>query len=192
MTAPDPWSVVRAALPRLKILPGGTSATPPATPDMPSPQPITVPDRTVIGPPSADIPDIVKGPDGGLSLGAGLGMLWALLASLEIRVVTGHLTLIAPPVGGAVWAPGQSAEKPIAWDSPAPVPPTGVLIAAEAGVLAAGKTTAVLKPGTATARGATLVLTNVSSNGVVVTATSPITYNAQAMYLWTPPLEVSP
>jgi hypothetical protein len=186
----DPRAIVRAARARVKIIPGGPSVTPPPTPDNPDPQPVAVPPRVVIGPPSDTIPDLLKGPDGGLTLGAGLGMLWALFQSLEIRAVTGHLTLTAPPNGGPLWPAGQAAEKPITWDEPAPETPTGVLISAEAGILSAGKTVAVLKPGTATSTGATLVLQNLSGTAVAVNPANPITYNAQALYLYTPPLEV--
>jgi hypothetical protein len=189
MTSPvDPRAIVRGAKARIRVIPAQT-VTPPTTPGAPDPTPIVVPERRVLGPADADIPDALRGVNGTFSQGAGLGLLWALLQSLEIRAVTGHLTITAPPAGGVSWPSGGVAEKLIVWDQEAPEAPTGVLISVEAGLLTAGKTVGVLKPGSATRTGATLILTNVSGGPVIPSATSPITYNAQALYLWTPPME---
>jgi hypothetical protein len=187
----DPRAIVKAATVKAEVIPESTYI-PPGTANDPDPDPVTVPARTVIAPLLAELPDILKSPDGeSYSLNDSVGMLWALLQSLQIRTVTGHVTLTAVPggVGGTIWAAGASFEKPIVWDAAAPETPTGVLVSAEAGILSAGKTVATLKAGTATTTGATLVCKNVSGGNVIVNASNPITYNAQAMYLYTPPLE---
>lgn len=194
MTGPeqlDPRAIVKAALVKAEVIPE-TTYTPPGTANDPNPEPVTVPARTVIAPLLDALPDVLKTADGlHYDLGGAVGMLWALLQSMEIRTVTGHVTLTAIPggVGGTIWAAGASFEKPITWDVAAPEEPTGVLVSAEAGILSAGKTVATLKAGTATTTGATLVCKNVSGGNVIVNASNPITYNAQAMYLYTPPLE---
>lgn len=192
MTGPiNPLAVVRAALVRAKAIPEGT-VTPPATGEVPDPDPVVVPAQTVIGPSVADLPDFLLSPDGSsYSLADSVGLLWALLQSMEIRAVTGHVTVAAVPggSGGTIWGSGVTFERSITWNEVAPSVPTGVLVSAEAGILTAGKTVGRVVPGTATTTGATLALTNVSGGNVVVNGANPITYNAQALYLHTPPLE---
>jgi hypothetical protein len=190
MTDIDPRAIIKAALVKVEEV-AATSFTPPATPDLPDPQPIVIPAKTVLAPVITALPDVLKSADGeNYSLSGAVALIWAMLQSMEIRTVTGHVTVSTIPggAGGSIWAANASFDKPITWDVVAPESPTGVLINAEAGVLSAGKTVAVLKPGTATAVGATLTCTNISGGNVVVNATNPITYNAQALYIYTPPL----
>ncbi len=187
----DPRAVIKAALVKVQEIPA-SSFTPPATPDQPDPQPIVIPAITRLIPVMANMPDILKSADGEFyDLSGAVALIWAMLQSMEIRSVTGHVTISTIPggVGGTIWAANASFDKPITWDTPAPETPTGVLINAEAGVLSAGKTIAVVKDGTATTVGATLTCTNVSGGNVIVNSTNPITYNAQALYIYTPPLD---
>jgi hypothetical protein len=186
----DPRAIIKAALVKVQEVPP-SSFTPPATPDLPDPQPIVIPAKTVLSPVIASMPDIIKSADGEFyDLNGAVSLIWAMLQSMEIRTVTGHVTVSAIPggVGGTIWAAGAAFDKLITWDTAAPETPTGVLVSAEAGVLTAGKTIAVVKDGTTTAVGATLTCTNISGGSVVVNASNPITYNAQALYIYTPPL----
>lgn len=190
MTSPiDPRAIVRAARARVRTIPGWTT-TPPATPEIPDPEPIEVPGRIVIGPSGDDIPDVLKSADGQFNIGAGLGLLWALLQSMEIRSVVGRVTLTAKPVTTPVWSAGQSVELPMTWDQVPPETPTGVLVSVEAGVAWMGKTTASVQDGSVTLTGCRIVVTNIGSSAVVPSASQPITYTAQALFLHTPPLEV--
>lgn len=187
----DPRVIIKAASVKVQEI-AASSFTPPATPDAPDPQPIVIPAITRLSPVMANMPDILKSADGQYyDLNGAVALIWAMLQSMEIRAVTGHVTVSTIPggVGGTIWAANASFEKTITWDVAAPETPTGVLINAEAGVLSAGKTVATLKPGTATTTGATLTCTNVSGGNVVVNSSNPITYNAQALYIYTPPLE---
>ncbi len=190
MTDIDPRAIIKAASVKVQEIPA-SSFTPPATPEVPDPQPVVIPAITRLTPVLSALPDLLKSGNGeNYDLSGAVALIWAMLQSMEIRTVTGHVTLSTIPggVGGSIWAAGASFEKPITWDTPAPEAPTGVLISAEAGVLSAGKTIAVVKDGTATSIGATLTCTNVSGGNVIVNSTNPITYNAQALYIYTPPL----
>lgn len=190
MTDIDPRAIIKAASVKVQEVPAG-SFTPPATPDVPDPQPIVIPAITRLTPVMANMPDILKSVDGQYyDLSGAVALIWAMLQSMEIRTVTGHVTVSTIPggAGGTIWAAGDSFDKDITWDVAAPEVPTGVLISAEAGVLTAGKTVATVKPGTATTTGATLTCTNISGGNVIVNTNNPITYNAQALYIYTPPL----
>lgn len=190
MTDIDPRAIIKAALVKVQQI-AASSFTPPATPELPSPQPIAIPAVTRLTPVLSDLPDILKSANGeNYDLSGAVALIWAMLQSMEIRTVTGHVTVSTIPggVGGSIWAANASFDKPITWDTPSPEVPSGVLISAEAGILSAGKTVAVLKAGTATTVGATLTCTNISGGNVIVNSTNPITYNAQALYIYTPPL----
>lgn len=193
MTQPlDPSAAVRAALVAYTRQPD-IVFTPQATEHDLDPEPVTIPGRAVLVPDLAQLPAALRSADGQLVVPNAVALLWALLGSMEIRSVSGSVTVTTDPsfTGATVWPAGATIDRSIVWTTPAPSVPTGVLVRGEAGILGAGKTVADPIPGTVTATGCTIRAKNVSGGQVVVTAAQPITYIAQALYLWTPPLEAA-
>lgn len=187
----DPLAALLRARPRWRHVPEG-QFTPEPTQTDPAPEPVPIPARTEVYTDPADLPDVLT-VDDTVDLGGQISLVQSALAwlwgELQLRVVTGSVTVTGGPNAPQPWAAGTTMDVPVTWDQAPLRTPTGVVVQIEAGILAAGKTTAVVIPESITDLGATVRLTNVSGGPVVVTAQQTITYTAQALYLWVPPYE---
>lgn len=196
MTLPgelDAVGVVQATAVQVEVTPPDVREPPP-TPDGPPADPIIIAGDTRLVLDLDALPAVMKSPDGtGLRMSAAVAVLWQIQHSMQIRAVTGRVVLTAVPggVGGSIWQAGRAIDFPLTWDTVAPIAPsTGVLITTEAGVIGAGKTTAVVKDGTVTTTGAAITATNVSGADLIVNGSAPIIYHAQGLYLYSPVLDL--
>lgn len=190
----DAAAVVEAVAVEFEVTPADVRVPPP-TPENMQPTPVPIPGDVRLVLDLDALPAVLKSPDGaGLRMSAAVAVLWRMFHALEIRAVTGSLVLTGVPggIGGTIWQEGRTIDFPITWDTPTPTPPTGALITTEATIQATGKTVARLKEGSATTTGGVITATNISDGDVIVNTTDPLIYHAQALYLFTPVLDLEP
>lgn len=195
MTLPgqlDAVGVVQAAAVQVEVTPADVRQPDP-TPDGPPPDPIPIPGDTRLVLDLAALPAVMKSADGaGLRMSAAVAVLWRLLHSLEIRSVSGSVTLTSTPPGFPAWGNGQTAELPVTWAAPPPTVPTGAVVGVQAGIAWLGRTSARVKPGSITATGCVVLATAVGSTAVVPADNQPIIYTVQGLYLHTAALDLEP
>lgn len=188
----NPVQAILAARPKWREVPE-SSWTPPATPEEPDPEPVVIPARTELYVDPADLPpEVVSQAGDGVNLGAQLALLQSMVrwlwTSQQIREATGRVTLTAIPPGTApTWAAGESADLAVTWDATPLIVPADGDVEVDAAIAWAGKTSAVVKPGSITSTGCTITVKNISGSVVVPVAAQPITYIVRALYLYLPP-----
>jgi hypothetical protein len=179
----DPLAAVIASEARVLTIPEQTY-TPPATDDDPDPDPYTVPARDVIDVDPATLPPEVLQGDGRVSLTQQVALLWGAVGKVpeqQIRTVAGRVTLTSGTYSG-----GATQDFTVTWDDTPLKAPTGGVIAVREAVAWLGRVTATVVAGTLTSTGCTVHARFLAT--VAPTAGSPVTIEAQGMYLWTDPL----
>lgn len=190
----DPLEVIRNARSKSWNYTFEMWQTPLPTPDNPDPEPVPVESPPVrFGPVAEDLPGVliesVPGPNGtrvpGINLASQIGVMWGALGQIqdqEIRSVAGR---VAVPNG--TYMANQVVELPVLWDETPLEVPTGGVVSIHSAIAWLGKTTAKIKPGSLTETGCTVVVRALAP--VVPTNGNPITVEAQALYLYTPPFQ---
>lgn len=190
----DPLQTLLVARPKWRTIPA-RDETPAPTPEMPDPPQVVIPARVEPYTDPADLPPSLL-VDGRVDLAAQIALVQSAVAwlwgELQLRAVTGRITVTGGPLGIGAWAAGAEMTRAIAWDQVPLRTPTGVVVQIEAGILSAGKTSAVVVPESITDTGCEVLLRNISAGPVIVTAQQPITYTAQGLYLFIPPFEETP
>jgi hypothetical protein len=169
---------------RKRTIPAATYSPPPTT-DNPNPASYTVPAREVVEVDPATLPPEVVNSDGRVSLTQQVAMLWGAVGQVpeqEIRTVAGRVTM-----NSGSYQAGATQDLSVTWDQAPLRSPTGGVVAVQAAVAWLGRVTAVVVPGTLTTAGCTVRARFLGT--VAPTSGSPVTVEAQGMYLWTPPHE---
>jgi hypothetical protein len=179
----DPWAALLAARPKQRIVPAQTY-TPAPLPNLPDPEPVTIPERTELYVDPASLPEELTAA-GSVSINALVATLHSAVAWMwdkqEIRAVTGRITLTS-----GLYQPGVY-DFPVTWDAAPLKVPAGGIVATNAGVAWQGRTHAKIKTGSITSAGCTVTMTVVSAT--VPTSGQPLTMEAQALYLYLPPYQ---
>lgn len=132
-----------------------------------------------------DAPDAAGGPTASIDLGSQIGVLWGAIGQIldqEIRSVAGRTSVPNGPM-----LAGREVELPIEWDETPLEVPTGGIVTVQSAIAWLGRVTARIKPGSITADGCTVVVRALAA--VSPNSGSPITVEAQALYVWVPPYE---
>lgn len=189
----DPLATIRAARARRYVRIADKWHTPPPTTTDPTPTPVPVPDPPVsVGVIAEELPSHLQvttpsatggGSEVAINLNEMIGVLWGAVGQIqdqEIRSVAGRAAL---PNG--VYAAGSVTEVAVRWDATPLEVPTGGVVSVYAAIAWLGKVTALIKPGTLTATGCTVQVRALTA--VVPSAANPVTVEAQALYLYSPP-----
>jgi hypothetical protein len=186
----NPGSIIRNIAVR-EIPKRGVTFTPQPTTQNPNPTPRVIVEDSRILPDFSDLADEVINQfvdkNGQPILGNIVSVMWAMLNSMEIRYITGQI-VVTDDVLPSPWSPGVEVEFSIVWNFPLPEKTGDVLVTIEAGVAKMGRTSAWVKPGSITPSGCIIVARNVSALPILTGIGQPITYTAQAAYIYTPPI----
>lgn len=159
-------------------------------------------DPPKIGVIAEELPEVLhrpmSGPSGeqiaGIELGSMIGVLWGAFGQvLDQQIVSTSAVAVLqrsqlPP--GGIFAPGESREVAVTWESTPPAAPTGGFAQINSAFIWAGKVTAWIKTGSTTETGCTVVFKNISNSTVVVNETVDnlrISATAIGLGLFTPP-----
>lgn len=178
---------VSAARPRIRTIPAHLYTPAPTTAD-PNPVPWMIPETTQVYADPTMLPAVLLGPTGDVDLGAQVAFLQGALAQLwtdlQIRNTDASLTV----TDGRTWGAGLSFDIALTW---APVParvPTSVVPFVDFGAATQlGRLAVAVKPGTVTAAGVTVTLTNISAVALIPSGPSPVTIRAIGQYFYIPP-----
>lgn len=174
--------ILAAARPKMRTIPA-TTYTPEPTAGDPDPEPITVPERTEVYVEPTSLPEEIA-PGGQVDLVAQVNLLHARLGQIGdtyTRVAVGRAV-----VTSGVYTIGQSFDVTITFDTPALAVPESGWVQIQPAIAWMGRTKAVVKAGSFTTAGCTVTVT--ALNAIAPSPGDPITYEAVALYNYTPPV----